>query len=59
MMYVKRTVEFVEFVRGGRREGMLARGARHPEFVSFKGQLGKNWQVHVAPEAEVEEKKTM
>ena len=57
MQYVAVSDEFLRFLRGEPREGVLALGVTHPaydhgEVVDPAKGAGMHWQVHVAPPAE-------
>ena len=59
MQYVAVSDEFVRFLRDGRRDGVLGLGVTHPAYD--RGEVappakgaGMHWQVHVAPESEME-----
>lgn len=53
--YVSVSVEFLEFVRSGGREGVLKEGVSHPEYdkpvenLKLDKSIGKYWQIHAAP----------
>jgi len=56
--YVKASMEFINFIRTGVREGILAFGPTHPHYGgditdidqrTIPDEVSKYWQIHVAP----------
>ena len=57
--YVDTSVEFIQYLRSGKREGLLDEEVTHPEYdedvrgeerKKEMGRMGEMWQIHVAPE---------